>query len=180
MNMLKNKKILFISVIFLFLLLVILIPNSGAIFKSNIPSSINISTAKFIIKLNNSTSNNQTINLNDTLIENNYSNDEVVPGTKGKIDLELDFSETEVSVNYLISLSRTNLPANLKFYSDETMNNEITSISGTHLFEDSSIINKSIYWSWNAINNSESNANDSLYMNSDLSVLISTVISQII
>ncbi len=113
--------------------------------------TLSFEVAKWSLKVNYKTRESVTIELKDTLIQNNYSMTKVIPGTKGKIDLEIDFTNTEVSTKYNISVDATNssLPDNLKLYTDAEMTNELTSIDGVVNLEDiDTAITKEIYWKW--------------------------------
>ena len=134
--------------------------------------------AKFQIKLNNSTNLSQSINLEDTIITNNYSDDYVAPGTTGDIQLVLDFTNVDVSTDYTINLGTLNLPTNLKLYSDSSFTTEFTSISGTFLINSLTTHTHHIYWRWAFATDIASNTNDNLYMNQSLSVPVTVTASQ--
>ena len=107
--------------------------------------------AKWSLKVNSKTRESILIELKDTIIQNNYSMTKVIPGTKGKIDIEIDFTDTEVSTTYNIAINSANssLPDNLKLYTDAEMTNELTSINGIVNLEDiNNVITKEIYWKW--------------------------------
>lgn len=111
----------------------------------------NIKVATWNFKVNSNTLENININLADTLVENSYSNTSVIPGTKGIIRLNIDFSGTKVATSYTIAVDKsvTVIPDNLKFYSDSNMTKEFTDFSGNVSLDDiDTIVTKNIYWKW--------------------------------
>lgn len=93
------------------------------------------------------------IDLKDTLIENSYSTTTVIPGTKGVIDIELDFSGTEVDAVYELRFnSERSIPNNIKFYEDATMTQEIDlndAITGKVLrTTNNEPVSVKLYWKW--------------------------------
>lgn len=111
----------------------------------------NIKVATWNFKVNSNTLENININLADTLVENSYSNTSVIPGTKGIIRLNIDFSGTKVATSYTIVVDKsvTVIPDNLKFYSDSNMTKEFTDFSGNVSLDDiDTIVTKNIYWKW--------------------------------
>ena len=149
------------------------------------------------MKINNSeiySSNNTTslpfeINLKDTIIANNYSMTKVVPGTKGKIQINLDFSGTEVNAEYAViialpGLLQNSVPPNLKFYKDANCTvpypNVIENaeyqkyLNGTSTFtpeyttalmaEFSEEKVSTIYWKWNFTDDNENNYQDNYFL----------------
>ena len=111
--------------------------------------SIKTDIAPFRFKI---TQNNNRIELGlkDTILSGNaFSNTEVIPGSKGKIILQLDFSDVEVATNYIISIDteKTKMPNNMKLYADE--NNQV---SFSHYSESielgETIKEREIYWTW--------------------------------
>lgn len=111
----------------------------------------NIKVAPWKFSINSTGSTRLGIDLADTLISNNFSTTTVIPGTKGKITLEIDFSSTRVATIYQISLdsNHTFVPSALKFYSDAAMTTEFTGFQGDILLKDiDKPIRKDIYWQW--------------------------------
>ena len=154
--------------------------SSYAILSAGATGETTIPTAKFQFTLNNSTNTTQNITLKDTLTANNYSDELVVPGTNGQFDLVFDLTNVEVSVNFIVNFDRTNLPTNLKLYSDSAYQNEITSINNTFNIGDSTTKTITVYWKWNYLTDDDSNANDNLFMNEDISLPTSIIVSQIV
>ena len=76
----------------------------------------------------------------------------LAPGTNGTIPVNFSINNTEVDVDYTITLvSAVNKPTNLHFYTDNTKTTEIT-VGGTaytgRLEVGDSAINPAIYWEW--------------------------------
>lgn len=76
----------------------------------------------------------------------------LAPGTNGTIPVNFSINDTEVDVDYTITLvSAENKPTNLKFYTDSTKEHEI-SVGGTaysgRLAHGAAAINPIIYWDW--------------------------------
>ena len=170
----QNKQSLFrFDVLMLTMLIAIFCsPKSNSSYNDVKKGNGIFNTAEYQIKVNNSTNLSQVINLEDTITSNNYSNQYVAPGSTGDIKLVLDFSNVDVSTNYTINLGTYDLPANLKLYSESTYTREFSSISGSFLINSTPIHTYHIYWKWIYAIDDVSNANDNLYMNHSLSVLL--------
>lgn len=198
----RRKNILVVSICTIILILLVASPVYLISFakytsdgKSN--TSVNIAKWKVAMKINNSeiySSNNTTslpfeINLKDTIIANNYSMTKVVPGTKGKIQINLDFSGTEVNAEYSViialpGLLQNSVPPNLKFYKDANCTvpypNVIENaeyqkyLNGTSTFtpeyttalmaEFSEEKVSTIYWKWNFTDDNENNYQDNYFL----------------
>lgn len=198
----RRKNILVVSICTIILILLVASPVYLISFakytsdgKSN--TSINIAKWKAAMKINNSeiySSNNTTslpfeINLKDTIIANNYSMTKVVPGTKGKIQINLDFSGTEVNAEYAViialpGLLQNSVPPNLKFYKDANCTvpypNVIENaeyqkyLNGTSTFtpeyttalmaEFNAEKVSTIYWKWNFTDDNENNYQDNYFL----------------
>ena len=90
------------------------------------------------------------LDLKDTLLtENAFSGTQIIPGTKGKIILQLDFSDVEVASNYTISIDteQSKIPNNMKLYTDE--NNQVSfSLYRETVELGEQIKEREIYWTW--------------------------------
>lgn len=157
----STNKCYFSKKILLFILLSILfVPIFGFTYSSYVSSAntdgeVKVATWKFQI---NSSTTKLGIDLADTIIENNFSTTEVIPGTEGKIVLEVDFSTTKVATQYQIQLdsSETFVPSHLKFYSDSAMTEEFIGFSGEIPLQDiDQPILKTIYWKWDYTDDDE-------------------------
>ncbi len=198
----RRKNILVVSICTIILILLVVSPVyliSFAKYTSDGKSStpINIAKWKVAMKINNSEiySSHNTIslpfeiNLKDTIIANNYSMTKVVPGTKGKIQINLDFSGTEVNAEYAViialpGLLQNSVPPNLKFYKDANCTvpypNVIENaeyqkyLNGTSTFtpeyttalmaEFSEEKVSTIYWKWNFTDDNENNYQDNYFL----------------
>ena len=101
-------------------------------------------------------------NLNIDLADTRYANDTtevdrttVAPGTKGALVLNIDATGNQVSLEYDIDLSLTQVPENLIFYSDAEMTNAFLKENGAiHLDgyflanAENKTASKTIYWQW--------------------------------
>lgn len=197
----RRKNILVVSICTIVLILLVVSPVyliSFAKYTSdgNSNTSINIAKWKVAMKINNSEiySSHNTIslpfeiNLKDTIIANNYSMTKVVPGTKGKIQINIDFSGTEVNAEYAVIIAlpgvQNSVPPNLKFYKDANCtvpyHNVIENaeyqkyIDGTSTFtpeyktalmaEFSEEKVSTIYWKWNFTDDNENNYQDKNFL----------------
>ncbi len=148
----RGKKWKKVCIFFLFLYVFSLpfaMTYSKYVSKSNGDPSIKVATWDF--KINSDYSKNINIDLADTLVENNYSTTKVIPGTKGVIQLNIDFSGSKVATSYTILKddSVTVVPENLKFYSDSNMTVEFTGFTGNiSLDQIDQAVSKKIYWKW--------------------------------
>lgn len=147
-NKLKRLYQFLVVVVIIFIFSLFSFTYSEFVSTSHGNPKINVATWKFEI---NSGSTKLDIDLADTIIPNKFSDTIVIPGTKGKISLEIDFSSTKVATQYNISvdLASTFAPKNLKFYTDEAMTKEFSGFQGKVMLEDiNKTIKKSIYWQW--------------------------------
>ena len=198
----RRKNILVVSICTIILILLVVSPVyliSFAKYTSDGKSStpINIAKWKVAMKINNSETYNGydtiynpfEINLKDTIIANNYSMTKVVPGTKGKIQINIDFSGTEVNAEYavIITLPRSlenSIPPNLKFYKDanctvpypnlieyaeyEKYINGTSTIAPEYQTALMAEFNEekvsTIYWKWNFTDDNENNYQDKNFL----------------
>ena len=111
--------------------------------------SIKTDIAPFRVKIGQN-SDTIELDLKDTLLtENAFSGTQIIPGTKGKIILQLDFSDVEVASNYTISIDteQTKMPNNMKLYTDE--NNQVSfSLYRETVELGEQIKEREIYWTW--------------------------------
>ena len=175
----KTKKILLGSTIFVLLVSILCISiTTYAKYKANGAGTSEISVAKFEVKLNDSSEVTQNIDLSTTITSNKYSDKYLMPGTNGNIILSLDFKDVDVSSNYEITVGETDLPNNLKLYEDANYSKELTKITGTYLIDDDTTHTKNIYWKWDYKTDAESDSNDNLYMNKELSLPVMVNVTQ--
>ena len=174
-NRKSRKKTVFFLGIGCFVFFLLLIPLTYSSYVSNSASHSSIKVAPWRYRLNGIGSDVVTFDLKDTIIDNDFSMTSVVPGTKGKIALEFDFSGTKVAVSYQISLASSNSPNHLKLYSDEEMTQEFTSIKNDILLKniDKKIV-ENIYWKWDYTTDDETET----WTNRDISVSFSVLAMQ--
>ena len=178
MKISNRKKIMIIILILLLIPISFLAYKTLAGYKKESSGEAPASAAVFIIKINDSTAVSQTITLSDTITPNSYTTDLVVPGAEGIIELELDFTGTEVSTDYIIDLNTSNLPNNLKLYSDSSYQNEINQISDSFIYGSTAVVTKNIYWQWEYKTDDTSNENDNLFMDTEIVLPIDITLSQ--
>ena len=143
----KLNKIIIIYYIIIIILFCVVYTFSKYI--STVQLSINTDIAPFRFKITQNSSNIE-LDLKDTILSGNaFSDTQVIPGTKGKILLQLDFSDVEVTTNYIISIDKekTKMPNNMKLYADE--NNQISFSQYSDTTElGEKIKEREIYWTW--------------------------------
>ena len=171
----SKKKTTILALAIILVIAIFFVSNSYSRYRSSKSGAGSISVAKWKIKLNNEVvTSSQTISLEDTLTSNNYSTSKVIPGTNGEIDLVIDLSETEVKTDYTISLDNTsNIPSNLKLYTDNTYTTELTNIVGSYELTGTGINTHKLYWRWNFTSSDESN-----WMNSNIYIKLNLVAEQ--
>lgn len=78
----------------------------------------------------------------------------IAPGTEGAFAIDIDATGTEVSLDYKIELTGTNLPTNLKFYEDSAHTQIVTGLTipemtGTINHADADKTKTvTLYWAW--------------------------------
>lgn len=153
-NKKRRFKLSIILLIIVLLLLLISIPIyqiTYSMYKNAIQTDPKVKVATWNFKINSNGVSKLDIDLSDTVVANNFSDNMVIPGAEGEINLNIDFSTTKVATNYEIKLDPTStiVPPNLKFYVDETKTQEFSSYIGTIALADiDKPINKKIYWQW--------------------------------
>ncbi len=154
----RRYRIFLLIIILILSFSVIIVSNSYARYVTNSSSNPNIKVAPWKYKVNASSASIVSIDLSDTIIENNYSMTTVIPGTKGKIALELDFTDSKVASDYIIRLDTSNLvlPSNLKLYTDPSMTMEFSEITGSVLLSQQKVT-EYIYWKWEYTQEDETN-----------------------
>ncbi|MBQ8132347.1 MAG: hypothetical protein IJ193_07645 [Bacilli bacterium] len=153
-----RKTKFFLKTILGFLIVfVVIVPFTYARYTDSRTVQHNVRVATWSFKIGDSTSV-YNIDLADTITENNYSSTKVVPGTCGIIQFSIDFRSTKVDTAYQITIdsTNTNLPANLKLYTDSDYTTLFTGYSGTVTLNNiSSTLLKRIYWKWDFTNDDE-------------------------
>lgn len=143
----RNLKIIIIYYIMFFTFLCVVYTFSKYV--STAQLSVKTDIAPFRVKIGQ---NNDTfeLDLKDTLLKGNaFSDTQIIPGTRGKILLQLDFSDVEVTSNYIISIDneQTKIPNNMKLYTDES--NQVSfSLYRESVELGETIKEREIYWTW--------------------------------
>ncbi len=163
----KKSRYIIIGVLFLTFALTILsyTLTTFAIYKGGAEGTIkDLKVSNFNIKVNDNVNAKQEIDLTKTILPNDYSNTEVIPGTKGKIDLVFDFTEVETDANYTVSVGNLQeFPKNFKLYSDTAMTTPYQTESYNHKLSDPAKVTKTIYWKWDFKTDDASNTDDNKY-----------------
>ena len=155
----KNyKKIIGIGVSILAIIIVFCM---GFIWSKYISSAQGESTgtvAKWCFKLTNGIS--EYANITEFAVtrtdDSNVDRSTIAPGTRGKVEIDVDARGTETSLTYDIDVAFSNKPHNLKLYSDEAMTDEIIldannglTMSNVLTLDDAQYIYpNTIYWKW--------------------------------
>jgi len=140
------------------------------VFRNNASSSTDVTTAEFTYDISA-----VELSLKDTITNDSP----LVPGAEGHIVLNVNLTGTEVSTDYEIAINRTNLPTNIKFYTDSAMaTTPINSVTGSYSLGSTSIATYDLYWKWLYVDDETSNANDSLYMNQNISIVLDATFNQ--
>jgi len=166
----RKKIILFISIVSIISLLSLKYGFSFFYTKgTNVASSNQIEITLYTPVLNdNLESYVQTVDLSSTI-----TNDKALsPGAEGYFDLKLDFTNIKNDGYYIIRIDRTNMPTNLKVYSDSERQNEYVSNVITHHPEDNSVDTHRLYWKWIYLDDNASNTNDNTHMNTEINIPI--------
>lgn len=145
----KKRNLKIIIMYYIIMLILFCVVYTFSKYASIAQLSIKTNIAPFRFKIGQ---NSETIELDlkDTLlIDNAFSGTQIIPGTKGKILLQLDFSDVEVASNYTISIDteQTKMPNNMKLYTDE--NNQVSfSLYRETIELGEQIKEREIYWTW--------------------------------
>ena len=165
MNESKNsRKIKLIIIIVMIIAIIGLIGYAFARYITRLNGTTTADIAKWSFKVNGSTNQNFVIDLANTRTgvtqEAEVQEGYIGPGTAGAFEIELDATDSEVSLEYDINLNvdYTNneaFPKNLIFYSDSTMQNAIYHDNGGIKLngfigwnDNSQVQTKTIYWMW--------------------------------
>ena len=113
----KNRGILGIVSI---LLIILLLTGAGgytlARYASQEQGSGNAQIANWSFKIDKGGQATKIINLNNTVNKNTLVNGKIAPGTSGEFLIKLDATESDVSVDYILSfVNEKNKPSNLVF-----------------------------------------------------------------
>jgi len=94
----------------------------------------------------------------------------VLPDDKGTFDINIDSTGSSADVDVTITISRTNLPDNLKFYLDEKYIQELTTKTYFIKKSDDMTMTVPVYWFWDG---SVDDENDTLFIGETLEANVS-------
>ena len=163
-----NKKILVMST----LLIAIVLSGIGTIayFRRIINSSITSPTGNLVLVVNEA---NAVLNESfEVILQRSEEENFIMPDDKGVFDLNIDSTGSSDAVEITITISRTNLPDNLKFYIDEEHTKELTTRRWGIEKSESMVKTIPIYWFWDG---SKDDINDSDFINKTISANISVI-----
>lgn len=156
-----KRKFKIVKAIMISIIIIAIISLTGIGFAKYITSlkgSSEVQIAKWNFKVTAGSSENLTIDLAQTRYENDTTEvdkTKVAPGTKGEIVFNIDGNDSQVSLEYDINMSLTQIPENLIFYTDEQMTNAVYKDNGEmHLNGYFGVDNenkketKTLYWQW--------------------------------
>jgi len=89
----------------------------------------------------------------------------VMPDDKGTFDINIDSTGSSTDVDVTITISRTNLPDNLKFYLDSAYTQELTTKTYMLKKSDDMTMTVPVYWFWDG---SVDDENDTLFIGETL------------
>jgi len=162
----KNKKVLVMSS--LLVAIVLLGIGTIAYFRRTVNGDITGQTGNLVLIVNEA---NAALNESFS-VSLNRSEEEpyVMPDDKGTFDINIDSTGSSTDVDVTITISRTNLPDNLKFYLDENYTKELT--TKTYMLKQSNDMTMTVpvYWFWDG---SVDDENDSLFMGETLEANVS-------
>ena len=169
----RNLKIIIIYYIIFFSFLCVVYTFSKYVSIAQLSIKTNIAPFRVKIGQNNDTFE---LDLKDTLLTGNaFSDTQIIPGTKGKILLQLDFSNVEVASNYTISIDteQTKMPNNMKLYTDE--NNQVSfSLYRETVELGEKIKEREIYWTWEYTTTDETEE----WMNKEIKIFFNIQVEQ--
>lgn len=166
-----------IKLIYLYYTVIIILFILGITFSkytSTISSETQVKASLFSFKVGEKENDNVTISLEDTVTNN--ADKKVIPGSEGKIDLEIDFSDMEVTTDYTITvdLANTKMPSNIKLYTSSSYDVEFSGYTNTANLRDTEKKILTIYWKWNYTEEDETEG----WMNEDIQLVLKINVEQ--
>jgi len=162
----QKKKLLVMSS--LLLAIVLLGIGTIAYFRRTVNGDITGQTGNLVLVVNEA----NAVNNESFSVSLNRSEEEpyVMPDDKGTFDINIDSTGSSTDVDVTITISRTNLPDNLKFYLDENYTQELTTKTYMLKKSDDMTMTVSVYWFWDG---SVDDENDTLFMGETLEANVS-------
>lgn len=171
----KKRTIKLIIIYYIIILILFCVIHTFSRYVSIAQLSIKTNIAPFRFKVGQDIDTIE-LDLKDTLLtENAFSGTQIIPGTKGKIILQLDFSDVEVASNYTISIDteQTKMPNNMKLYTDE--NNQVSfSLYRETVELGEQIKEREIYWTWEYTTADETEE----WMNKEIKIVFNIQVEQ--
>ena len=169
----RTLKIIILYYIIMLILFCVVYTFSKYVSIAQLSIKTNIAPFRFKIGQNSDTIE---LDLKDTLLTGNaFSDTQIIPGAKGKIILQLDFSDVEVASNYTISIDteQTKMPNNMKLYTDE--NNQVSfSLYRETVELGEQIKEREIYWTWEYTTADETQE----WMNKEIKIFFNILVEQ--
>lgn len=154
--------------LFILIVLVLLISFSLARYTGMNQVNFLVDVAKFNISINDTLISNNVSNINnliDLKVDENITDDGLIKcGQKGHFDIKIDPQNTEVSLKYKITFSKTTLPQNFvltgysllndddstifSFINDNTIISDILELNEKDKLDVSDVKIYRIYWQW--------------------------------
>ena len=156
-----NKKILVVAIL---LLLIAVSYSTYAIYKSEATASTSVSTAAWVVEVNDQalTQATHTFTLDSitwaTPTVSKVSG-KIAPGDHGTVDIEIDATGTEVDVDYTVAIDTTNFDNNQ--FSVAAATGSAAPLTGTIHYSDASKVKTvTLEIKWNAVDTSAANTED--------------------
>jgi len=162
----NKKKILVMST--LLVAIVLLGIGTIAYFRRTVNGNITGNTGNLVLIVNEADAvANESFEI---ILQRSEEENFIMPDDKGVFNLNIDSTGSSDDVEVTITISRTNLPENLRFYLDSNYNKELTTT--TYIIEKSDDMTKTVpvYWFWDG---SISDEADSEFINKTISANIS-------
>lgn len=150
----KSKKIVFIVVAIMAILMSFVGGQVYAKYMSKITGNGTADIASWSFKVNEKDEKMQTISLKSTINNSTLVNNKIAPGTKGDFQIKIDASGAEVGIDYKILFeNEKNKPTNLIFEYENKKYNSITELQSVLVGtinaneqEKTKVLN--IHWEW--------------------------------
>ncbi len=144
-------------VIFVSVIVFIIIPKTSSSYADEYNADGQIEIAKWSFDVGVGSASSNEIDLIETIADESPYHS-LVPESFGQFEIIINAIDNDTIINYTISIDKnnSNLPDNLKFYTDETYQNEFAiNNKEIPLSSDNEIIEK-VYWKWNYTEDDES------------------------
>jgi len=165
----QKKKVLVMSS--LLVAIVLLGIGTIAYFRRTVNGNITGNTGNLVLIVNEA----NAVENESFSVSLNRSEEEpyILPDDKGTFDINIDSTGSSTDVDVTITISRTNLPDNLKFYLDEKYTQELTTKTYVLKKSDNMTMTVPVYWFWDG---SVDDENDTLFMGETITANISVVV----